>query len=117
VSCLSRMQPERSIRSAQRLFTAKRVYAEPVERDGVTVVPAAVIVGGAGAGGGEDPDGNTGGGAGLGIHARPVGAWVIQDGRAEWKSTGVFDSRRAMSLLPLLGLIALLVLWLARKGD
>jgi uncharacterized spore protein YtfJ len=111
------MQPERVIRRSQRLFTAKRVYAEPVERDGVTIVPAALIVGGAGAGGGEDPDGTTGGGGGLGIHARPVGAWVIQDGQAEWRPTGVFDSRRAMSLLPLLGVIALLVLWLARKGE
>jgi uncharacterized spore protein YtfJ len=111
------MQPERQLRRAQRLFSAKRVYAEPVERDGVTVIPAAHVMGGAGGGGGVDPDGNDGGGVGFGVVARPVGAWVIGGGKAEWKPAGAFELNRVISLLPALGLIALLVIWLARKGE
>jgi uncharacterized spore protein YtfJ len=33
--------------------TVKRVFGEPYERDGVTVIPAAVVLGGGGGGGGE----------------------------------------------------------------
>jgi hypothetical protein len=111
------MQPERQLRRAQRLFSAKRVYAEPVERDGVTVVPAAQITGGAGGGGGVDPEGNDGGGFGFGVIARPVGAWVIGGGEAKWKPAGGFGAGSAIPLLSALGLLAVLVLWLARKGE
>jgi uncharacterized spore protein YtfJ len=107
------MQAERQLRRAQRLFSAKRVYAEPVERDGVTIVPAAQITGGAGGGG----EGNDGGGFGFGVSARPVGAWVIGGGEAKWKPAGSFGAGRSIPLLSALGLIALLVLWLARKGE
>jgi uncharacterized spore protein YtfJ len=111
------MQPDREVRRAQRLFNAKRVYAEPVERDGVTIVPAAQITGGAGGGGGVDPEGHDGGGFGFGVNAKPVGAWVIGGGKAEWKPAGGLELNRLASLLPALGVIALLVLWLARSRD
>jgi uncharacterized spore protein YtfJ len=58
-----------------------RIYGEPVERDGVTIVPGAAVFGGAGGGGDAEGDG----GAGLGLIGRPVGAWVIRDGEASWK--------------------------------
>jgi uncharacterized spore protein YtfJ len=111
------MQPDREMRRIQRLFNAKRVYAEPVERDGVTVVPAALVKGGGGGGGGVGPDGNDGGGLGFGVSARPVGAWVIGGGKAEWKPAGRFELNRVISLLPAIGVLALLVLWLARSRD
>jgi hypothetical protein len=111
------MQPDREVRRAQRLFNAKRVYAEPVERDGVTIVPAAQITGGAGGGGGVDPGGNDGGGFGFGVIAKPVGAWVIGGGKADWKPAGGFELNRFVSLLPALGVIALMVLWLMRSRD
>jgi uncharacterized spore protein YtfJ len=66
---------------ARETMAARRVYGDPVETDGVTVVPAAAVIGGGGGGG--DTEGN--GGAGFGVHARPVGAWVIRDGQASWK--------------------------------
>ena len=44
-------------------ITVRRVYGDPVERDGVTIVPAAAVFGGTGGGG--DDDGNGGGGLGL----------------------------------------------------
>jgi uncharacterized spore protein YtfJ len=66
---------------AQDAMTVKRVYGDPVEGEGVTLVPGAVVIGGGGGGG--DNEGNGGGGFGLG--ARPIGAWVIRDGDATWK--------------------------------
>jgi uncharacterized spore protein YtfJ len=62
-------------------LTAKRVYSEPIERDGVIVIPAAQIRGGGGTG--ADRTQKDGGGMGLG--ARPVGAYVISNGRVRWK--------------------------------
>jgi len=35
----------------------KRVFGEPYEKNGVTVIPAARVQGGAGGGGGEGPQG------------------------------------------------------------
>jgi uncharacterized spore protein YtfJ len=61
--------------------TVKRVYGEPVEREGATLVPAAAVRGGAGGGG--DSEGN--GGGGFGVVARPVGAYVIRNGQVSWR--------------------------------
>ncbi|MGH2920649.1 MAG: hypothetical protein ACRDKU_01080 [Gaiellaceae bacterium] len=60
----------------------RRIYGDPVETDGVTVVPAATVFGGTGGGG--DAEGN--GGAGFGLAGRPAGAWVIREGEVEWKA-------------------------------
>jgi uncharacterized spore protein YtfJ len=75
----------------------RRIYGDPVERDGVTIVPAAAVFGGTGGGG--DDDGN--GGGGFGLIGRPVGAWVIRDGEASWKPA--VDVNRAVVLTFLLG--------------
>src|SRR2546426_2864283 len=45
-------------------MTARRVYGEPYQQDGVTVIPAANVWGGGGGGG--DTEGNGGGGVGVG---------------------------------------------------
>jgi hypothetical protein len=60
---------------------AKRVYADPVRVDGVTVVPAATVRGGGG--GGNDGEGQSGGG--FGIVGSPTGAWVVKEGEVTWK--------------------------------
>jgi uncharacterized spore protein YtfJ len=65
-------------------ITVSRVFAEPYETDGVTVIAAATVVGGAGGGGGHDERGQEGEGGGFGVVARPAGAYVIKDGRARW---------------------------------
>ena len=69
------------LKGARDAMTAKRVYGDPVETEGVTLVPAAVVRGGGGGGG----DAEHNGGGGFGLQARPAGAWVIQDGDATWK--------------------------------
>ncbi len=74
-------------------ITVKRVFGEPIERDGVLVIPAAMVVGGGGGGlgvgTGFGPDGEqqgegTGTGGGWGVQARPVGAFVVRDGVVTW---------------------------------
>ena len=60
---------------------AKRVYADPVHEDGVTVVPAATVRGGGG--GGTDDEGQSGGG--FGIAGSPTGAWIVKEGQVTWK--------------------------------
>jgi uncharacterized spore protein YtfJ len=68
---------------AREAMSGRRVYSEPYQRDGVTVILAARVQGGGGGGfgEGEPADGRgkgTGWGGGFGINARPVGAYVIR---------------------------------------
>jgi uncharacterized spore protein YtfJ len=70
------MKVDELLQGAQLAVTARRVYGEPIESDGVTVVPAAAVRGGGGGGG----DAEDNGGGGFGLAARPVGAWMIRDG-------------------------------------
>ena len=66
---------------------ARRVFGDPIERDGVVVVPVAVVRAGAGGGSGQGPEkeGGEGLGGGYGFIARPAGAFVIRDGKVEWR--------------------------------
>jgi uncharacterized spore protein YtfJ len=79
------MNIEETIAKARDAITVKRVYGDPYERDGVTVIPAAAVGGGAGGGSGQDEKGGTGGGSGFGLGARPVGAYVIDNGTVRWE--------------------------------
>jgi uncharacterized spore protein YtfJ len=81
--------------------TVRRIYGEPVERDGVTVIPGAAVIGGTGGGG--DDEGN--GGGGFGLVGRPVGAWVISDGDVTWRP--VVDVNRILLVVAIVGLAAL----------
>jgi len=66
-------------------ITVSRVFAEPYEKDGVTVIAAATVAGGGGGGGGHDERGQEGEGGGFGVVARPAGAYVIKDGGVRWR--------------------------------
>jgi uncharacterized spore protein YtfJ len=80
------MEVQEVLAQARDSMTVKRVYGEPYEKDGVTVIPAARVQGGAGAGGGEDPQGQgRGSGSGFGVTARPVGAFIIREGELSWR--------------------------------
>jgi len=71
--------------NARDAITVKRVYGEPYEKDGLTVIPAAIVGGGAGGGTGHDDKGQEGEGGGFGVSGRPAGAYVIQDGQVSWR--------------------------------
>jgi uncharacterized spore protein YtfJ len=69
-------------------ITAQRVFGEPVEREGLTVIPAAVLYAGGGTGSTGQPGRPSpadGEGGGLGVVARPVGAYVIKNGEVSWQ--------------------------------
>jgi uncharacterized spore protein YtfJ len=106
------MDFEQTIAGAREAITVRRVYGEPFERDGVTVIPAAAVGGGAGGGGGEDPERNQrGGGSGFGLGARPVGAYVIDDAGVRWEPAT--DLTRLLLRAQVVAAL-MLVLWLLR---
>jgi uncharacterized spore protein YtfJ len=124
---------ERLDKLAERIgahATARAVFGDPVERDGLTVIPVARVRygfgGGSGRGGargrGRNGDGGVeadeeqyGSGAGGGVQAGPIGYIELRDGEACF--TRIADPVRVISLLTLpLAALALgaVVLWLGR---
>lgn len=79
------MEVREILEKAQDTFTVKRVYGEPYESNGMTVIPAAAVRGGGGGGGGEDAEGQGGEGGGFGVAARPVGAYVLRGEDVQWE--------------------------------
>lgn len=79
------MDVDQLLSTARESLTVRRVYGEPVERDGLTVIPAAAVAGGFGGGRGTDPQGQEGEGGGFGMSGRPAGAYVIRDGDVSWR--------------------------------
>ncbi len=101
------MDVQQLIAEARDAMTARRVYGDPYEREGVTIIPAAAVRGGSGGGGGTNAEGE-GGGGGFGLAARPVGAWVITDQGATWKPSP--DVNRIVLGGQLIGLAAVIFL-------
>ncbi len=87
---------------ARDVLTVRRVYGEPIERDGVTVIPAATVRGGGG--GGSDVEGN--GGGGFGVMASPAGVYVITEGRVRWRPA--LDLNRTIFMGQLVAIVFLL---------
>jgi len=79
------MTLEQFMTNAQDALTVRRVFGEPYEKDGATVIPAARLVGGGGGGSGQDELGQSGNGGGFGLVARPAGAFVIRNGDVRWR--------------------------------
>lgn len=104
---------EKVLGPADRALSARRVYGEPYESGGVTLIPAAAVRGGGGGGvgrgfGGSDPEGRgTGSGSGFGLIARPVGAFVIREGKLRWQPA--IDANRVILGAQLLAALALLL--------
>jgi uncharacterized spore protein YtfJ len=78
------MEMPEFVKTAQDSMSARRVFSEPFERDGVTIITAAKVSGGGGGGSGGDGSGGQGMGGGFGLSASPVGAYVIKDGKVSW---------------------------------
>jgi uncharacterized spore protein YtfJ len=79
------MNAEQVLARVQETVSAGRVFGAPVEREGVTLVPVAWVVGGGGGGVGQPTaDSTSADGAGFGLIAVPIGAYVIKDGDARF---------------------------------
>jgi uncharacterized spore protein YtfJ len=114
---MSTMQTELldKIHEVEESISVRRVFGEPYEKEGVTVIPAAKVSGAAGGGGGEAPEGEGGGtGTGFGLSAKPFGVFVIADGDVAWRPA--VDVNRVILGGQLVAIAALLVLRAAVKA-
>lgn len=113
---------------ARDAMTVRRVFGEPIERDGLTVIPVANVMGGGGGGGGEGPvmpgepgadpgaalvgvgvaQVASGSGAGFAVRATPAGAYVIRDGEVRWEPA--IDMTRVIVMGQIVGIVFLLVM-------
>lgn len=92
------------VSDAKSAMRASEVFGAPYEKNGVTVIPAAKIAGGAGGGGNEgEPQA---GGGGFGVYARPVGAFVIKGGDVSWQPA--LDLNRVILMGQVVAIVALL---------
>jgi uncharacterized spore protein YtfJ len=80
-------------------LTVRRVFGEPYERDGVTVIPVATV--------------REGEGGGFGLIAKPVGVYVIRGDEVVWQP--VLDLNRVIAGGQLVALAALLLVRLMIK--
>lgn len=103
------MEVQEVLAQARDAMSVKRVFGEPYEKNGVTVIPAARVQGGAGGGGGEGPEGQgRGSGSGFGLAARPVGAYLIRG--EEVAGRPAVDVNRIMLGAQVVAIVALLTL-------
>ncbi len=98
---------EELMAGARESLTVKRVYGEPYEKNGVTLIPAAAVRGGVGGGEGEGAAGEGGGGGGYGVIARPVGAYQIKGDEVTWIPAA--DTTRVIIFSEVVAIVALLV--------
>ena len=103
------MDFEEFVTEAREVLTVRRVFGEPFEKNGMTVIPVARVRGGAGGGGGEGPDGTgKGSGSGMAISAGPVGVYVIHGDELKWQPA--LDLNRAIAGGQLVVIVALLTI-------
>jgi uncharacterized spore protein YtfJ len=98
---------DKTIEHAKDAITVRRVFGEPYERNGITLIPAARVQGGAGGGAGTGPEGTgSGGGTGFGVNAKPLGAFVINGEDVSWRPA--IDVNRAILGGQVVAIVALL---------
>lgn len=101
------MEVQELISGVRDSLSAKRVYGDPYEKNGLTVIPAVAVRGGAGGGIGEEDGKETGKGGGFGLNVRPSGAWIIEGDTVAWKPA--VDVNRIVLGGQLIALVAILV--------
>jgi uncharacterized spore protein YtfJ len=111
------MNPQQILTNAQDALTARRVFGDPIQTAGATILPVAVV-GGGGAGGGK---GTEEGGAGFGLRAKPAGVFVIRNGDAAWRPAldlnRVILGGQLVAVSALLTLRPILMRWFARRSG
>jgi uncharacterized spore protein YtfJ len=109
-----------TIEGVRDALTVGRVFGDPYEVDGITVIPVARVTGGAGGGGGESTDDDAPGsgfGSGFGMDARPVGVYEVHDGEVTWKpAVDVTRLARSGQVLAGIALICLTLVLLRRSS-
>lgn len=108
------MTAQEVLSQARDSMTVKRVFGDPYEKNGVTVIPAAKIAGGGGGGDGQGNDGHGGGsGGGFGLRERPAGAFVIKGDDVRWVPS--VDVNRVIFGAQMVAIVAILASFLRRR--
>lgn len=97
---------------ARSAISAREVFGEPIEKNGVTLIPAAKISGGGGGGG--DGNAQQAGGAGFGVMSHPAGAFVIKGSQVTWHPA--IDVNRIVLMGQVVAIVALLTVRTAIKA-
>jgi uncharacterized spore protein YtfJ len=84
------MNVDEMVQGTHEAMNVRRVYGDPIEKDGLTLIPVASVAGGGGGGGDKDQNG----GGGFGLSAKPIGAYVIKGGEVSFQPT--VDVNRAI---------------------
>lgn len=122
------MDAQELLAQARDAMTARRVFGEPLEKDGTTILPVASVMGGAGGGSGRTagaaPRGATGAagdtateagesaptdegsGYGFGMMAKPLGVYVIRSEEVTWQPA--VDRNRQLMLGAIVSILAIL---------
>jgi uncharacterized spore protein YtfJ len=104
------MKIDELIAGVKNSVEAEKVYTQPYEHNGITVIAAASISGGTGGGSGRDETGQEGEGGGFGISAKPTGAYVINGDDVRW--VPAVDVNR---LIATLGAVAVAAIFVAAR--
>lgn len=106
-----------TISGTRDALTVGKVFGDPYELEGLTVIPVARVSGGGGGGGGESDDDQGGGfGAGFRLSAQPVGVYQVRDDEVVWKPS-IDVTRLARGGQALVGtlLVCLTLVFLRRR--
>jgi len=110
---------QRLVADAKDLMTVRQVVGEPIERDGATLVPVVEVrgAGGGGGGGGASATDDTGSGEGMGfaMRARPVGSYVMSDGKVRWEPA--IDVTKIAVFGNVVALVLFLAIWKSRRRS
>jgi uncharacterized spore protein YtfJ len=98
------MNVSEMLAGAREAITVRRVYGDPIESNGVTIIPAADVRGGGGGGG----DAQDNGGGGFGVMARPVGVYVVRGDNVRWEPA--VDASRIAIMGMVTAIVTMLVL-------
>jgi hypothetical protein len=112
------MNTQEILTGAQGVMTARRVFGDPIEVRGVTILPVATV----GGGGGGGQRGIEDGGVGFGVRARPAGVYVIRDdGSVSWRPALnlnlVILGGQLVGLAAILSMRSLLKAWAHGRHD
>jgi hypothetical protein len=111
-----RMDAQQVLQGAQDAMSVRRVFGEPIQAEGMTILPVAAV-GGGGGGGGRGQDG----GAGYGMGVRPAGVYVIRNGRATWRPAVnvnlIVAGGQLVAIAALFALRPILVRWLQNRAG
>jgi uncharacterized spore protein YtfJ len=120
------MNVDEILTQARDAMSVKRVFGEPIEKNGVTVIPVARVMGGMGAGSGDGEGQRASGdestvepgaagkqaaaqsGVGFGAMAGPAGVYVIKGDQVTWQPAVSIE--RAIIIGGLISIPVLLIL-------